>query len=309
MLTVLTAGLGTVTPNLNAHDLKLGQTYTVTAIPAEGQDFAGWTGGISSPSSKLTFTLTPNLVLTANFIPRATASAALAPASTVNTTYNGLFHQDDEVRLTTSGSFTLTVTPRGKYSGRVQLGTKRYSFSGLLDSQKTGGTNLISRKDGATLTFGFQISSQADQVTGYLTDGTWTSTLSGDRAVFGKANPAPFLGTYTMVIPGYDNTPSLPAGDGFGTLKVDIAGQVKFVGFDASAKLVEALQKGEIAALVVQNPVRMGYLGVKTMVAHLRGEKVEKRVDTGVGVATPENMKEPEIAGLLSPDFKKWLQE
>jgi len=53
----------------------------------------------------------------------------------------------------------------------------------------------------------------------------------------------------------------------------------------------------------------MGYLGVKTMVAHLRGEKVEPRVDTGVGVATPESMNEEKTKQLLEPDFKKWLGE
>src|SRR5206468_6607032 len=42
-----------------------------------------------------------------------------------------------------------------------------------------------------------------------------------------------------------------------------LAGKVKFVGFDASEGLVEALRQGEIDALTVQNPIRMGYLGVK----------------------------------------------
>jgi len=53
----------------------------------------------------------------------------------------------------------------------------------------------------------------------------------------------------------------------------------------------------------------MGYLGVKTLVAHLKGEKVEKRVDTGATVATPENMNDPAIRELLEPDVKKWLKE
>lgn len=82
-----------------------------------------------------------------------------------------------------------------------------------------------------------------------------------------------------------------------------LAKKVKFVGFDASAKLVEALKKGEIDALVVQNPMRMGYLGVKTMVEHLQGNKVEKRVDTGVALVTAENMSEPEIKDVIEPDL------
>ena len=79
------------------------------------------------------------------------------------------------------------------------------------------------------------------------------------------------------------------------------AGKIKYVGFDASNRLVEALAKGHIHGLVVQNPVRMGREGVKTMVAHLRGKKVQKRIDTGVVVVTPENLKDPEIHKLVHP--------
>jgi ribose transport system substrate-binding protein len=83
------------------------------------------------------------------------------------------------------------------------------------------------------------------------------------------------------------------------------AGKVRFVGFDASASLVKGLREGHIDGLVLQDPVRMGYLGVKVMVAHLRGHPVEKRIDTGVHVATRENMETPEIKALLEPDLSK----
>jgi ribose transport system substrate-binding protein len=88
-----------------------------------------------------------------------------------------------------------------------------------------------------------------------------------------------------------------------------LAGKVKYVGFDSSDRLVMALQKGYIHGLVLQDPINMGYLGVKTLVAHLQGEKVDKRIDTGSSVATLENMNEPKIKNLLEPDFKKWLNE
>jgi ribose transport system substrate-binding protein len=87
------------------------------------------------------------------------------------------------------------------------------------------------------------------------------------------------------------------------------AGKVKYVGFDSSDRLVQGLRKGYIHGLVLQDPIKMGYLGVKTIMAHLRGEKVEKRIDTGSAVATPENMDEPKMKNLLEPDFKKWLNE
>ena len=88
-----------------------------------------------------------------------------------------------------------------------------------------------------------------------------------------------------------------------------LAGKVKYVGFDSSERLVQALQKGEIHGLVLQDPINMGYLGVKTIVRHLRGEEVDKRIDTGSEVATPENMNDPKMKNLLEPDFKKWLKE
>jgi len=88
-----------------------------------------------------------------------------------------------------------------------------------------------------------------------------------------------------------------------------LAGKVKFVGFDSSERLVAALRTGQIHGLVLQDPINMGYLGVKTMVRYLRGEKVPKRIDTGSMVATPENMDEPKVKKLLEPDYKRWLKE
>lgn len=88
-----------------------------------------------------------------------------------------------------------------------------------------------------------------------------------------------------------------------------LAGKVKFVGFDSSEMLVSAMRKGEIHGLVLQDPITIGYLGVKSMVRHLKGEPVERRIDTGCTLATPENMTQPEVQKLLEPDFKKWLNE
>ncbi len=80
-----------------------------------------------------------------------------------------------------------------------------------------------------------------------------------------------------------------------------LAGKVTFVGFDPSPHLVEALSEKKIHGLVLQDPVAMGYLGVKTLVAHLQGKPVEKRIATGEALATPENMHTPEIEKLLNP--------
>lgn len=91
--------------------------------------------------------------------------------------------------------------------------------------------------------------------------------------------------------------------------KAGLAGKVHFVGFDSSDKLVQALRAGEIDGLVVQRPFEMGYLAVKTMVAHLRGQKVDRRIDTGSTLVTRDNLDEPDIKALVSPDLATWLKE
>jgi ribose transport system substrate-binding protein len=87
------------------------------------------------------------------------------------------------------------------------------------------------------------------------------------------------------------------------------AGKIRFIGFDASPNLVSGLRARQIDGLIVQDPVKMGYLGVKTLVAHIRGERVERRIDTGVRLVTPDEMDEAEVKELLEPDLSKWLKQ
>lgn len=85
-------------------------------------------------------------------------------------------------------------------------------------------------------------------------------------------------------------------------------GKVKMVGFDSGSQSVEDLKRGDVQGLVVQDPIRMGYLGVLTLVDHLQGKKVEKVIDTGVRLATPENMEQPDIKQLLYPPLDQYLK-
>ena len=83
-----------------------------------------------------------------------------------------------------------------------------------------------------------------------------------------------------------------------------LSGKVVFVGFDSSDKLIEALRNGEIHGLVVQNPYRMGYDGVKTAAAFLRRQPFENHIDTGVHLVTKENIDDPAIRELLHHTVK-----
>jgi ribose transport system substrate-binding protein len=74
--------------------------------------------------------------------------------------------------------------------------------------------------------------------------------------------------------------------------KYGLAGRLHLVGFDSSAPLQEALENGEIDALVVQEPEKMAYLAVQTMVRYLRGEPIETKIDTPARVLTRETPAE-----------------
>ena len=86
------------------------------------------------------------------------------------------------------------------------------------------------------------------------------------------------------------------------------AGKVIFVGFDTSERFTEAMRNKQLHGIVVQNPFNMGYLGVRTMVEQLQGKAVEKRIDTGVTMVTPDNMNAPETQTLLHPPLDQYLK-
>ncbi len=87
------------------------------------------------------------------------------------------------------------------------------------------------------------------------------------------------------------------------------AGQVKLVGFDYTDPIAEGIRAGDIAGVVVQDPFRMGYQGVKTAFNVIQGQSVEPRVETEVVFVTGKNIDDPEIVQVTSPDIAKWLGE
>jgi ribose transport system substrate-binding protein len=78
------------------------------------------------------------------------------------------------------------------------------------------------------------------------------------------------------------------------------AESIKMVGFDAEETLIDKLKSGVIDSLVVQDPYKMGYIGVKTLVDKLNGKEVPKSIDTGVELITVERLEEPKIKALLN---------
>jgi len=76
---------------------------------------------------------------------------------------------------------------------------------------------------------------------------------------------------------------------------------IKMIGFDTWPAVVDGVRKGQVDSLIVQNPYRMGYEGVKAVLDKLEGKEVVKYVDTGVELVTKERLADPEIQRLLSP--------
>lgn len=83
-----------------------------------------------------------------------------------------------------------------------------------------------------------------------------------------------------------------------------LAGKVKFVGFDASPTILAAMRAGDVAALVVQRPERMGYESVMRawQAARMRGGVTQQviRVDTGVFLVDPAHLDSPAMREALA---------
>ena len=77
--------------------------------------------------------------------------------------------------------------------------------------------------------------------------------------------------------------------------------KINIVGVGSDEKLVKFLQDDVITGLVVEDPFRMGYDGVKMALAASKGEQVSANVDTGVTLITKANMGSARSEELLKP--------
>ena len=223
-LTVGINGLGSITPNLNGQLLELGKTYTLTALPASGYVLSNWTGGVVTNSAKLSFVMQSNLTLTANFHPN--------PFIPMRGVYTGLFYDTNGVQHDSSGLFAASITDKGAFTATLRSAGRRLAFSGQFDLDGRAskavprvGTNALAVQLQLDMTPG------TDRLSGQLSDGTWSAELAAHRTVFNvKTNPTPFAGHYTLIIPGFADDPTLPGGDGCGSVTVLGGGTVALAG-------------------------------------------------------------------------------
>jgi ribose transport system substrate-binding protein len=83
--------------------------------------------------------------------------------------------------------------------------------------------------------------------------------------------------------------------------------KIKVMGFDTSEAVLQALQDGELDGTIAQDPYRMGYLGVYTLVRHLEGDDVSspsKNLSTGERLITRDNVNAASTRELVDPKLQ-----
>jgi hypothetical protein len=216
-------GQGSVSGATNGQQLPIGRVCKLTAVPTAGFAFSNWTGDVSGTAPELSFLMGSNLQVVANFVTN--------PFVACKGSFNGLFYESNQVRLGSSGAFTLALTDKGTYTASLRIGSKKSKASGKFNLEGKA-TNVITRTGTNSLTVTWAVSLDgSEQVTGTVSDGNWMAGLAGDRAVFCKTNPAAFADKYTFVVLGSPGSTLAPEGDSYGTASVDSNGLVKVKGY------------------------------------------------------------------------------
>jgi ribose transport system substrate-binding protein len=85
-----------------------------------------------------------------------------------------------------------------------------------------------------------------------------------------------------------------------------LSGKIRLVTFDSSDAHVEALKDGTIDVMLVQDPYRMGYEAVHSLVMKLNGQTPTHQMDLPVHVIRKQDLDQPEVEALL---FPKWRNQ
>jgi hypothetical protein len=161
----------------------------------------------------------------------ATADGNLANFAAVAGVYQGLV-QSNSPSQQTSGFISITAGKTGSFSAKLTMGGASYSFKSTFDNNGDG-TSVVPRVGAGSLTVTLHIdlTNGTDQITGTVSDGTFTSALTANRSIFNsKNNPATqYEGYYIILLPPNpgDTGTGFPQGYGYGTLKVSASGKAR----------------------------------------------------------------------------------
>lgn len=226
-LTVNVVGSGTITAGFAGTTQRaLGESYTITATAAPGFLFAGWTDGTTKKiAPALKFTMTQGLTLTATFIPN--------PFLDHKGAYNGLITGNGG--NATSGFAKITMTAVGRFTGQVVIGGKTYNFAGGFDVLGDATVTILrtaAKLPPLVVTLHADLEGATQQITGSITDGTFTASITTDRARQLEEGASPLAGRYTLTLVGdtASTDPTIPHGHGYATVLVTPAASARITG-------------------------------------------------------------------------------
>jgi formylglycine-generating enzyme required for sulfatase activity len=215
-LTVLTNGLGSITPNYGGQLLEIGKNYTMSARAGSGYLFQNWTDdrGTLGTGTNLIFQMRSNLVVTAHFVTNIFLAA--------KGTYNGLFIPTNNPTVTNSGFITLVLSDSGAFKGQMMMAgsslniTSRFDIAGraLFTTSKAGVGSLL-----VSLT----LAPEQHSIDGWVSNSAWVSDLRSDRLVTNTT----LAGKYTFLVEGSADAATSPAGLGAGMVTVSAKGVVQ----------------------------------------------------------------------------------
>lgn len=222
--------------------LKGSVTFSATVVGAAPLKLFWEKNGIKIPgatSASLTLSdLNTNVTtnrysLTASNL-YGTANSAIVSVSLVTNpfpnlagNYYGLFAESN-AQFDSSGFLSLSLSSSGKFSAKILSAGGSYPFSGAMSGVGYWSNN-VSRGAGKTplsVLLNLNVTNGDEEILGTVSEGTnWTADLQADRATFGKSNPFPASGKYTVVFAGTNNN-----GDGYATASINASGLVSMTG-------------------------------------------------------------------------------
>jgi hypothetical protein len=247
---IWSTGQGIITPSLSQNNVKAGQSISLTAVPASGWLFLGWSGAVVSSQPSLTFAIPASKsfsFLTANFITN--------PFIALAGEYNGLFYVSTNVAGNNSGSVTFTLNNQGVFSGKLIFGTTNYPFSSQFNMAQSATASATNGSNILAVALQVGQSGLTGEATGSVSNGAFHAGLKAYQApAWTAAQPAPQAGNYTLVLPGNANAAASPGGDSYGTATVDALGNLTAIGTLAdgvSFSQAVPLSKGGLWALYI----------------------------------------------------------
>ncbi|MGZ5543228.1 MAG: putative Ig domain-containing protein, partial [Limisphaerales bacterium] len=220
----------------------VGQIYKVSAVPSPNNLFSNIVlyqddvPTISTNPKNFTFTMGSNTAITVNFVTNRFIAAAGH--------YAGLYMVPGDVTYDKSGPITITVTKSQTFSGFILYMGQRATFSGKFGLDGKSAPAIINVPFKMVQVEELQIPlDPPGPITGKVTaSNDWSANFTTSHLVFSSANPCPLSGSnYTVIISGSGTSDTtIPAGDGFASLKITPTGTASFTGKYADGTALSA---------------------------------------------------------------------